>query len=336
MKWLFRAFLLLMLVALAGVGVAYHYFRILTTPLGQPSKEPVVVEIREGMLGSDIAAELKKQRLIEDEFAFRLLLRYHPKGRQLGVGVFGLHSGPAPLKLYEELLAARPLTRRATFPEGLLIAEMARIGQEEKLFSSADKFVQLARQRGQSYGKLFPANLEGYLLPDTYEFPYKCDEQVVLDRFVSEFQAQVLPLWEKHRAKCPLKSLHEVLVLASLVEREAQVDRERGVIAGVYVNRLRKDMKLECDATVQFALGKTKPLLTFADLEVESPYNTYRVKGLPPGPIANPGIRSIRAALQPTPSEYLYYVRDDIKNDGSHRFGKTYAEHLANCSRYQR
>jgi len=326
----------MMLVALGVAAVAYHYFQKLTTPLHPDSQESVVFELREGMLGSDVSRALVEQGLIADEFSFRMLLRFHPRGRDLKIGAFALKPSRPPLGLFDDLLEGKPLTRKATFPEGLLIPEMAAIAKKASLLKDAGKFVKMARTQGKDYGEVFPANMEGYLLPDTYEFPYHCDEAVVLQRFVDEFRGRVLPLWEKKKAKSPLKDLREVVVLASLVEREAQVDGERGLIAGVYINRLKLGMRLECDATVQFALGKTKPVLLFVDLEVDSPYNTYKYTGLPPGPIANPGLRSLEAAMAPTPSKYLYYVRNDIKNDGSHVFGKTYAEHLNNCARYQK
>lgn len=152
---------------------------------------------------------------------------------------------------------------------------------------------------------------------------------------VGQFKDTVFPIWEKKKDTAPFKSIHEIVVLASLVEREAQVDSERGLIAGVYVNRVRKEMKLECDATVQYALGKTKAVLLFSDLKIDSPYNTYMYPGLPQ-PDSNPGRKSLEAAISPTPSEYLYYVRNDIKNDGSHVFGKTYNDHINNCNKYQK
>ena len=325
-----------MLVAMVVVGVGYYFLEKLTTPAKPGAKESVIFEVREGMHGGQVAHELAVQGLLKDEFSFRMLLRFHPQGKSVRVGVFRLSPADTPMHLFEELQTAKPLTRKATFPEGLVIDQVAEIALRAQLIKDASLFRQMARHDGKSFGALFPVNLEGYLLPDTYEFPYKCDEKVVLQRFTDEFRAHVEPLWEKHRAKCPLKSLNEVVILASLVERESQVDRERPLIAGVYVNRIRKGMRLECDATIQYALGKQKPILTFDDLKIDSPYNTYRVEGLPPGPIANPGLASLKAAMVPTPSKYFFYVRNDIKNDGSHVFGKTYEEHMANCSRYQR
>lgn len=335
MKWLLRGFLLLMLLALVAVGVAYRYGRYLLMP-GPPGKANVVFHVKSGMTGADLATALKQEGLIYDDFSFRMMLRFHPRGKELRVGYFELHGEQTPIQLFNELLAARPLTRQATFPEGLIIPQVAAIAKKRKLLTDEQKFIEICQQRGEDFGEVFPANLEGYLLPDTYEFPWDCDEKKVVERLTGEFKARVLPLWEKKRAKAPLKTLAETVVLASLVEREAQVDRERGTIAGVYVNRLKLGMKLECDATVQYARGEVKQYLTFDDLKLDSPYNTYLYPGLPPGPIANPGLKSLEAAMAPTPSKYLYYVRNDVKGDGSHVFGKSFAEHESNIARYQK
>lgn len=336
MKWLFRAFLLVTLLALAAGGIGYYYFGKLTMPARFGESKPVIFQVKEGMLGVDVARALFEKGLIADEMTFRLLLRFHPKGRDLRVGYFALDATDTPLEIYDHLLSDAPLSRKATFPEGLVIPEVSAIAKKARLIKDQARFEKLARTDGKSFGDIFPANLEGYLLPDTYEFPYDCDEEKVLQRFTGEFRERVLPLWQKHKPKSYLKSLHEVVVLASLVEREAQVPRERPVIAGVYINRLKIGQLLQCDATVQFALGKQKPVLLYSDLEIESPYNTYKYPGLPPGAIANPGLSSLEAAMAPTPSSYYYYVRDDIAGDGSHRFGKTEAEHNANCAKYQR
>lgn len=336
MKWLIRAFLVLMLLGLGVVAFGYHYVQTLLLPAQPDSTKVVQFEIKSGMLGNEVAHALAEQGLIKDEFAFRMLLRFHPQGKDIRVGFFELSPGDSAFETFEKLQHAKDLSRHATFPEGLVIAQVAEVAKKSQLIKDEAKFRQMASREGKSFGDLFPASLEGYLLPDTYEFPYKCDEQVVLKRFTDEFRNRVLPIWEKRKAKCPLKTLQEVVILASLVEREAQVPRERPVIAGVYVNRLRVGMMLQCDATIQYALGKQKAVLLYSDLELDSPYNSYKHYGLPPGPIANPGMSSLEAAMAPTPSKYFYYVRDDVKNDGSHRFGRNEAEHNANIARYQR
>jgi len=168
-------------------------------------------------------------------------------------------------------------------------------------------------------------SLEGYLLPETYEFAYGTAAEDLVRRMVEELDRQFVKPNADAIAASKL-SLHEIVTLASLVEREAKVAADRAKIAGVLTNRLSRGMKLQCDATVQYALGEHKPRLTFADLKVDSPYNTYLHAGLPPGPIACPGIASLRAALQPERTDALFYV---ARPDGSHVFTRTYEEHLA-------
>jgi UPF0755 protein len=159
----------------------------------------------------------------------------------------------------------------------------------------------------------------------------------VIRVLVRAFNEIALKMYEEKKHELPVElTLHEVITLASMVEREAQVPEERPTIAMVYYNRLKKNMLLQCDATVQFALGKQKEILTYADLKIDSPYNTYLYKGLPPGPIANPGIKSIKAVLAPENNDYLFYVRNDVKNDGSHVFTRTYQEHQDAIRQYQR
>jgi len=154
---------------------------------------------------------------------------------------------------------------------------------------------------------------------------------------IGAFNDKVVPMYEKKKKNLPYPlSLAQVVTLASLVEREAQLANERPIIATVYYNRLKKGMKLECDATIQYALGKPRHVLKYSDLRIKSPYNTYLHGGLPPGPIANPGLDSIKAVLEPERNDYLYYVRNDVKNDGSHVFSKTFNEHQAAIDKHQK
>lgn len=334
MRLLLRLCQLGCLAFLVAAGCAFWLGYTLLRP-GQPGK-PVVYQVPEGASGVTVAAELEKRKLIHSALAFKILLRHHPTHGQLRAGYFRIEPKWSSLELYSHLLKDPPLSKRATFPEGLTLPEIAAILQRSGVLEGTAGFLEKARTQGTSFGALFPADLEGYLYPETYDFGWDATDQSVLERMTREFSAVVTPMWEKRRAKSPLKSLREVVILASLVEREAQVDGERGLIAGVYVNRLDMGMPLQCDATIQYALGKPKALLTYDDLKLPSPYNTYLHAGLPPGPISSVGKKSLQAAMAPTPSNYLYYVRNDIKGDGSHVFTRSYSEHLDACQRYQK
>lgn len=209
MKWLFRAFLVLMLLALGLVAVGYQYVQTLLLPANPADTKKVLFEIKSGMLGGEVAQVLADKGLIKDEFAFRMLLRFHPQGKDIRVGFFELSPSDNAFETFEKLQHAKDLSRHATFPEGLVIPQVASIAKKADLIQDEARFREMASHDGKSFGDLFPDSLEGYLLPDTYEFPYKCDEKVVLKRFTDEFKNRVVPLWQKRKAKCPLKSLRK-------------------------------------------------------------------------------------------------------------------------------
>ncbi|MFS0839812.1 endolytic transglycosylase MltG [Paenibacillus sp. 1P03SA] len=176
--------------------------------------------------------------------------------------------------------------------------------------------------------------LEGYLFPDTYDIPKDATEQKLITLMVDQLdkRLQNLPADWKDKLKASGLTFHQMMTIASLIEREVVVDEERPLVASVIYNRLKIKQPLQIDATVQYALGKQKERLLESDLKIESPYNTYKNPGLPPGPIASPSLASIKAALYPAESKYFYYV---TKKDGSqgHLFGETYAQHLANIEK---
>ncbi|MDD4239695.1 MAG: endolytic transglycosylase MltG, partial [Desulfotomaculaceae bacterium] len=174
--------------------------------------------------------------------------------------------------------------------------------------------------------------LEGYLFPDTYSFNIGESESIIVETMLKRFDREMAELGFEALAEENGISLHQAVTIASLVEREAKADEERPLIAGVIYNRLNISMPLQIDATIQYALGENKPEIYYKDLEVDSPYNTYRNYGLPPGPIAMPGRASLLAAVNPADTDYLYYV---AKPDGSHAFATTLAQHNVNKEMYQ-
>jgi len=222
-----------------------------------------------------------------------------------------------------------------TVPEGFTIAEVAEVLVGEDLVDRA-RFLALAREGAAAFEYDFlhglpTMSLEGYLYPDTYRLPRHLPEQKVIRVFLDRFAQVVLP---RVRARAePGFTLHEILTIASLVEREAKVPTEQPLIAGVIYNRLRRGWRLEVDATVLYALGRHKTTISYVDLKVDSPYNTYLHEGLPPGPIANPGLPAIEATLTPAATNYLYYV---ARPNGTHEFSKTLAAHLAAVRRYRK
>ncbi len=321
------------LLFLVAAAVAMWWISNAFSP-AQTQSKLVVVQIPEGATGSEVAEMLEKKQLIRSAFALRMAMKLRDSEFSIKKGEYQVDPSKSPLIILAELSKAQPLSRNATFPEGVTLRQVCDILGNAQV-TDIRKFEKLVSTQGKTVDKDLPNNLEGYLFPDTYEFAWEPTPLEVARQMTGQFHKVVDPMWRNYQKKAPL-SLKETVILASLVEREAQVPQERPLIAGVYINRLKKGMRLECDATIQYALGSQKPYLTLKDLELESPYNTYKHEGLPPGPIANPGKSSLEAAMHPEPSNYLFYVRNDVKNDGSHIFSRTFEEHNDAIRQYQR
>lgn len=296
-------------------------------------RKPQVFRVERGATGGEVADRLERRGLIRSALAFRLIMRYK-SGVTLRAGYYRVDPSRPPLRIFEQMATGKTLARKATIPEGLTDVQTARRLQRDKVCSAAS-FLKVARHDGDQFGPYFPANLEGYLFPNTYQFPWRASGREAVRIMVDHFKSIIMPLWRRYKATAPL-NLHKTVILASLVEREAKLNAERPIIASVYVNRIKRSMLLQCDATVQYALGKPHAVLTYADLKVDSPYNTYEHRGLPPGPIANPGKASLVAAMHPASTDYLFYVRNDVKGDGSHVFSRSYAEQQQAIRRFQR
>ncbi len=332
MKFLLRLFRVGCVAFLVCAGLAFYFLHTSLTPADpQGTRQAVLFEVPEGATAGRIAQDLEDKGLIRSALAFRALLRFGDRGASIRAGHYKLAASDTPVRILAHLVRGDTLQRRVTFPEGLVLAEMAAILKKSQV-CDPEEFLRIARTRGRDFGPRFPPNLEGYLFPDTYTLPWECPAEEVVRVMTARFTQVVDQSWSP-RSPLPLA---QTVILASLVEREAQVRSERPIIAGVYLNRLDKGMLLQCDATVQYALGRQRQVLTYADLEIDSPYNTYRHPGLPPGPICSPGQAALEAAARPERTEYLFYVRNDVKGDGSHVFSRDYTEHQQAIDRHQR
>jgi UPF0755 protein len=304
---------------------------LLAVPVGAGRQQSVIIG-KEASLRF-VARSLKQQGLIRSERAFWLAARR--RWRQVRQGEYQFTPSMSTLQIIKALAEGRVVAYWVTVPEGFTIAQIADILSEREI-AARDDFV-TAATAGLMLDADFPlpsGSLEGYLFPDTYRILPEPDvASVLVRRMVQRFDELVWRGLLHEKLPQGGLTLHEIVTLASLVEGEAKRDRERRLIAGVLMNRLRRGMKLECDATVQYALGARKARLLHVDLLVESPYNTYLHEGLPPGPIDNPGVASIRAALRPEKTDFLYYV---AKPDGSHVFSRTLEEHQAASARVRR
>jgi UPF0755 protein len=313
---------LLAILLIAGVGAVW-----ITRQLRPPGARgaAVTITIPTGTSTSTITELLQRQGVITNARLFRLYLQLVGGGPfQAGQYVFHRHDH---MSRAADVLRVGPIivTRRLTIPEGFTLAQIAeRVGHLPN--RSAARFLEVARSgvvRSQLVAAGF-TNLEGLLFPDTYSIEPNEDETRILTRMVSLFDQQVLGLGYQDAPRRVGVSPYQAAIVASLVESEAKVPEDRAPIARVIYNRLARGMPLQIDATVQYALGGHRTRVLNRDLEVSSPFNTYRIKGLPPGPISSPGRPSLAAALDPTPGPWIYYVLADA--NGKHAFTDSSAE----------
>jgi UPF0755 protein len=326
-------FVLVAVAALLAAVAGVYYARVDEKYQGYSGADRFV-EIAPGTGSRAIGRALVDAGVVRDEWTFRLSVFLTGTQRQLKAGEYRF-AGPQSAKDVARKLARGDIfLRPVTFPEGLSLKEMAGI-YESRGLGTHDAFLAAARDT-TAVKALDPVahDLEGYLFPDTYNVPRKMNAAALVRQMVQAFlRAYDGPIRQDAEAR-GLK-LRELSTLASLVEKEAARPEERSVIAAVYQNRLRIGMGLQCDPTVIYALqkaGRYTGNLTKADLRFDSPYNTYRYAGLPPGPIASPGRASLEAASKPAAVDYLYFVS---RNDGSHAFATTLAEHNKNVKEWQ-
>lgn len=295
----------------------------------------VVVEVTPDSSTYDIGRMLEKNGLIKNAFVFSVYARLKGLDGELKAGEYSLSSTMSVPKIVEKMVRGMPVMYTFTVPEGYTVEQVADM-LAEKGFADRDKFLQEVEKGSFDYPFLNdlpkgPSRLEGYLFPDTYRVSKGCSEYTLIDLMLSRFNEEINRLNYKAKAQKLGLTLHEAVTIASMIEEEALKDDERALISGIIYNRLHKDMLLQVDATVLYALGEHKPVVYYEDLEVDSPYNTYKRKGLPPGPISSPGRASLIAAVKPARTDYLYYV---AKPDGSHAFARTLKEHNANKRKY--
>ncbi|HUQ40091.1 MAG TPA: endolytic transglycosylase MltG [Acidimicrobiales bacterium] len=313
----------LLVVAMAAVWLQRQF-----DPPGAPGAQVEIV-LPAGASTQRIAAILDAKGVVGSARVFRLYVKLNGGG-PFQAGRYTLRRDLAFGDVVDALSKGPEITyQRLTIPEGYTLEQIAaRVGKLPG--RSADDFLAAARSGAvrSQYQPPGSTNLEGLLLPETYNIEPDDDETAILRLMVTEFDTVAAGLGlDEAKADVGITP-YQAVVVASLVEREARVDEDRGPIAGVIYNRLEKGMLLQVDATVLYALGSHKTRVLFKDLEIDSPYNTYRVKGLPPTPIAAPGRAALRAALGPPKHDYLYYVVIDSK--GRHAFAATGAEHTRN------
>ncbi|MBC7263459.1 MAG: endolytic transglycosylase MltG [Chloroflexi bacterium] len=325
---------------LLGLYLSFHQQEI-ETPVSSDAT-PVEFTIQPGESVTSIAERLESKGLIKDAQLFRLALRYWGVDAQIEAGDYRLRPNMTMAEMAAELQHGRLRSKVVTIKEGLRAEEVAHLLASEGLVSQ-EEFITLVRQGQFDYDFLArpadaPDGLEGFLFPDTYEFPANASARDIIETMLRNFDRR-FTLQMRQQALDRNMSIYQVITLASIVEREAVLDEERPIIASIYFNRLKAGMYLQADPTVQYAKGfdeKTgrwwAPMLQEEANTIESPYNTFLHPGLPPGPICSPGLAAIQAVLQPADTDYLFFFS---KGDGSHAFASTYEEHLENWRKYQ-
>ena len=299
------------------IGVAILCLLILGTLVvfilpHRPPKTSLVT-IEQGMTAPRVAELLEREGLISSKRYFLVLLRLRRVHRRIKAGIYEIGSEEGTWRIIDKLVSGKSKTIKLTVPEGFTARQIAQL-IEQKGLGRKDRFLEIVKKR----------RLEGYLFPETYLLHYDTSEEEIIDMMVDQFNRMFTKEMEERGKKFNF-SKRDTVILASIIEKEAARDEERPLISAVFHNRLRKRWYLESCATVQYALGKHKEKLTYKDLKVDSSYNTYNHFGLPPGPISNPGLASIKAALYPARTDLMFFV---AKGEGTHRFSRYYRKHL--------
>ena len=335
MRRALRAFRYTFAAGAVLVLVMAAWFSIQFNTTAEAEGRTILFEVEEGWHAGQIAKALAKQDIITREWPFLLGYRLFFSGQSLKAGEYRLNTPLSPKQVIRTLIRGQVLLYPMTVPEGLTRRETA---QHLKAAYAVDAVAFLAAGADPGPARDWDteaADLEGYLLPETYHFPKKVTPTEMVEAMVGQFGSVFTEEWKQRAAELGF-SVREIVILASLVEKETSRGDERRLVSAVFHNRLRLGMKLDCDPTIVYALKQTDSYtgrLRTRDMKLDSPYNTYLYPGLPPGPIANPGRASLEAALYPEDVDFLYFVS---RNDGSHQFSRTYREHINAVNKYQR
>ncbi|UCB47351.1 MAG: endolytic transglycosylase MltG [Spirochaetota bacterium] len=309
------------------VGCFFLLFSYYNSPVKEI--EPgSLFSIKKGESVYAIAHGLEESGIIRSEKFFIFLVRTSRNAKVVKSGVYGIDLGMKNTDILRMITRGIVATEKFTIPEGLHIKQIADLLERKKIVG-ADEFIEASSNQRilEKYNIPFDS-AEGFIFPDTYIIAQDLSAEQIVEVTIERFFSSLSDIPYRDFSD---DELSKVVIIASLVEKEAKLDEERPLIAAVFYNRLQNGKRLEACSTVQYILGKTKDRLLYSDLKIKSPYNTYLHTGLPPGPISNPGIKSLRAAVYPAEVDYLFFVS---KRDGSHHFSTTYSEHLKAIEKY--
>ena len=302
----------------------------------EPVENPhrVKFKVKEGMDAAEIARRLEKEGLIDSGFKFRMLAKWGGYEDKLKVGSYNLNTAMTYDEIFQKLLAGEPEVIQFTIPEGFGVRDIAKrleetgLADREEFLKKAEKFVPYDYVEKRSNVFYY---CEGFLFPDTYEVDNDVEVDDILRLMAENFDYR-LSKKMRERAKEEGLSIYDLITLASIVEKEVRYPEDRPIVAQVFFKRLKLDMPLQTDASLQYLMDTPKEDVSIADTKIDSPYNTYQHKGLTPGPIANPGIESINAVLYPADTNYLYFVAD---RSGHNHYSDNYEEHLKLVNQYR-
>ena len=338
-KLRFKKFFTLLLVSLVGLmllfGSTVVWINSLFAPPENSEKGQVIIDIPMNSNADSIAKILHQNNLIRSWRTFSIYVRYTGADSKLKAGEYKLETGQTLPEIVQKMIKGSTKGYSITVPEGYNFQQIVDLLVAKGL-TNEEEFIKTAEKTNFTYPFIKAINnsdnrLEGYLFPDTYIFGKENDSEEIINVMLNRFNKVITELDYEIKVQKMGLTLHQAVTIASLIEREAKYDNERSVIAGVIFNRLHLRMPLQIDATIQYALGTNRIKLYNKDLEINSPYNTFRINGLPPGPIASPGKPSLLAVVSPEKSGYLYYL---AKPDGTHVFAKSLAEHNKNKALY--
>ena len=309
---LFFIFSLFFLIAILFITAIYF-------PLEENSTTQKIVNIPSGTNAKEIVDVLEKNEIIrKNNYTFRILIKLSKLEDKLKFGEYNLSPSMNMLQILDKLVKGEVIEHKITIPEGYTYTQIAEL-LDKKEIAEKETFLKLLEDSEKS--------LEGYLFPDTYELPKQYGAENIVKVMLLNYNQIAIENKFADKAEKIGFSMEEIIILASIIEKESKFTKERRQVSSVFHNRLKKDIKLQSCASIQYILKEPKEKLEESDLKIDSPYNTYLYKGLPPGPISNPGLDSIMAALEPAEEDYLYFV---LGENGRHIFSKTYQEHLKN------
>lgn len=326
-----KSFLMISSLVLVSAGLFTGFLLSSMFFAASPQSGTVEIRIEQGESFSTVVRKLREQKIVSNEKVFSLWARYSGLEKKIHWGLYRFELPLSPAEVLNRMVLGRGVFQRVTIPEGLTVKEIADLlGKmaivEKERFLAAAEDPELLSSLG-----LEDKGLEGYLFPNTYHFPPSTPPREIILSMAEQFRKVFEPLSVQLKPDRTLTS-HEVLTLASIIEKETGIDAERPLVSAVFHNRLKLGMPLQSDPTVIYGLKAFNGNLTRKDLQDPNPYNTYRIPALPPGPICNPGLSSLKAALSPASVPFLYFVS---KNDGTHLFSENLHSHSQGVKAYQ-